>query len=755
MSESMKTTLNELCQKDIAAASDAELYTALLKLVQEQSQKQIKPVTGRKLYYISAEFLIGKLLSNNLINLGLYDEVRETLAGVGKSLADIEEQEPEPSLGNGGLGRLAACFLDSLATLDFPGDGVGLRYHCGLFHQNFKNNIQNETPDFWLTDQCAAEATDTVFPVSLAGNTYSARLYKLPVTGYEGRTNMLNLFDLDSVDESVIADGISFDKKDIARNLTLFLYPDDSDEDGRLLRIYQQYFMVSAGAQLILNECAARGCNYHDLADYAAVQINDTHPSMVIPELIRLLEEHGISFDEAVQIVTDTCAYTNHTILAEALEKWPRHYLDTVVPQLMPIIEKLDSIAKTRTTDPSLAIIDQNQVVHMAHMDIHFSHSTNGVATLHTQILKESELAGFYQMYPNKFNNKTNGITFRRWLLKCNPALTSEIESLIGSGFKKDASELKKLLNYTDDAEVLKKLSCIKKANKEALASWLEDKQGIKLNTNAMFSIQSKRLHEYKRQQLNLLFLIHEYLEIKAGHTPATPLVSIFGAKAAPAYIIAKDIIHCLLTLSQVISEDPEVSRYLQLAFVENYNVSAAEKMIPACDLSEQISLASKEASGTGNMKFMLNGALTLGTMDGANVEIAEAVGNDNIYIFGQSSKQVIHRYAAGDYCAKDWYEADPNLRRAIDFLTSEEMLKYGDEEHLKRLQNELINKDWFQTLPDFNAYVVRKEQAMSDYAVNPEAWSRRTLINIAEAGFFSSDRTIKEYDDDIWHLGK
>ena len=755
MSESMKTTLNELCKKDIAAASDAELYTALLKLVQEQSQKQIKPVTGRKLYYISAEFLIGKLLSNNLINLGLYDEVRETLASIGKSLADIEEQEPEPSLGNGGLGRLAACFLDSLATLDLPGDGVGLRYHCGLFHQNFKNNIQNETPDFWLTDQCAAKATDTVFPVSLAGNTYSARLYKLPVTGYEGRTNMLNLFDLDSVDESVIADGISFDKKDIARNLTLFLYPDDSDEDGRLLRIYQQYFMVSAGAQLILNECAARGCNYHDLADYAAIQINDTHPSMVIPELIRLLGEHGISFDEAVQIVTDTCAYTNHTILAEALEKWPRHYLDTVVPQLMPIIEKLDSIAKTRTTDPSLAVIDQNQVVHMAHMDIHFSHSTNGVATLHTQILKESELAGFYQLYPNKFNNKTNGITFRRWLLKCNPALTSEIESLIGSGFKKDASELKKLLNYTDDAEVLKKISCIKKANKEALASWLEDKQGIKLNTNAMFSIQSKRLHEYKRQQLNLLFLIHEYLEIKAGHTPATPLVSIFGAKAAPAYIIAKDIIHALLTLSQVISEDPEVSRYLQLAFVENYNVSAAEKMIPACDLSEQISLASKEASGTGNMKFMLNGALTLGTMDGANVEIAEAVGNDNIYIFGQSSKQVIHRYAAGDYCAKDWYEADSNLRRAIDFLTSEEMLKYGDEEHLKRLQNELINKDWFQTLPDFNAYIVRKEQAMSDYAVNPEAWSRRTLINIAEAGFFSSDRTIKEYDDDIWHLGK
>ena len=755
MSKSMKATLTDLCQKEISTATDAELYTALLKLVHEKSQQQVKPVTGRKLYYISAEFLIGKLLSNNLINLGLYDDVRDTLAEAGKALADIEEQEPEPSLGNGGLGRLAACFLDSLATLNLPGDGVGLRYHCGLFHQNFKNNVQNETPDFWLTDQCAAKATDTVFPVSLAGKTYSARLYKLPVTGYEGRTNTLNLFDLDTVDESVIGDGISFDKKDIAKNLTLFLYPDDSDEDGRLLRIYQQYFMVSAGAQLILDECMTRGCNLHDLADYAAIQINDTHPSMVIPELIRLLGLHGIEFEEAVQIVTDTCAYTNHTILAEALEKWPRHYLDTVVPQLMPIIEKLDAIAKTRTDNAALAIIDQNQVVHMAHMDIHFSHSTNGVATLHTQILKESELAGFYQMYPEKFNNKTNGITFRRWLLKCNPTLTSEIENLIGDGFKKDASELKKLLAYTDDTEVLSKIRTIKKDNKKQLAAWLADKQGLQLNTDAMFSIQSKRLHEYKRQQLNLLFLIHEYLEIKAGHVPATPLVSIFGAKAAPAYIIAKDIIHGLLTLSQVISEDPQVSRWLQLAFVENYNVSAAEKMIPACDLSEQISLASKEASGTGNMKFMLNGALTLGTMDGANVEIAEAVGNDNIYIFGQSSKQVIHHYAAADYCARDWYEADPNLRRAIDFLTSEEMLKYGDEEHLKRLQHELINKDWFQTLPDFNAYVVRKEQAMKDYAVNPEDWSRRTLINIAEAGFFSSDRTIAEYDQDIWHLGK
>lgn len=754
MSESMKSKLDNICKKDISTASGSELYTALLNLIQEQSEKCRKVTTGKKLYYISAEFLIGKLLSNNLINLGLYDEVRETLAAAGKSLADIEEQEPEPSLGNGGLGRLAACFLDSLATLDLPGDGVGLRYHCGLFHQNFKNNLQNETPDFWLTDQCAAKATDTMFPVSLAGTTYSARLYKLPVTGYEGRTNSLNLFDLDTVDESIIETGIAFNKKNIAKNLTLFLYPDDSDEDGRLLRIYQQYFMVSAGAQLILKECAERGCNYHDLADYAAIQINDTHPSMVIPELIRLLGEHGIEFNEAVQIVTDTCAYTNHTILAEALEKWPRHYLDTVVPQLMPIIEKLDALAKTRTSNESLAIIDQNQVVHMAHMDIHFSHSTNGVATLHTQILEESELAGFYQLYPAKFNNKTNGITFRRWLLKCNPALTEEIEKLIGPDFKKDAAKLNELLNYKNDEEVLAALGKIKKDNKEELSQWLYSKQGIRLNTNAMFSIQSKRLHEYKRQQLNLLFLIHEYLEIKSGHVPAVPLVSIFGAKAAPAYIIAKDIIHGLLTLSQVIREDSEVSKYLQLAFVENYNVSAAEKMIPACDLSEQISLASKEASGTGNMKFMLNGALTLGTMDGANVEIAESVGQDNIYIFGQSSKQVIHRYEAGDYCSRDWYEADPNLHRAIDFLTSEEMLKYGDKEHLYRLQQELINKDWFQTLPDFNAYVVRKEQAMKDYAVNPKDWNRRTLINIANAGFFSSDRTIEEYNNDIWHLG-
>ena len=751
----IKKELTDFCGKDLSLASDQEIYYGLLKLIQKKAEEKVSVAKGRKLYYISAEFLIGKLLSNNLINLGLFDQVSSVLAEAGKSLRDIEEIEPEPSLGNGGLGRLAACFLDSLATLNLPGDGIGLRYHCGLFHQDFKNGLQNESPDFWIEPHSAAQATDTVFPVSLAGTTYQARLYTLPVTGYEGRTNTLNLFDLDTVDTSIIHKGISFDKKDIARNLTLFLYPDDSDDDGRLLRIYQQYLMVSAGAQLILKECEERGCDLHNLADYAAIQINDTHPSMVIPELIRLLEERGIAFEEAVQIVTDTCAYTNHTILSEALEKWPESFLEKVVPQLLPVIRSLDALARTRTDNEAVSIIDQNRLVHMAHMDIHFSHSTNGVATLHTEILKNSELHDFYELYPEKFNNKTNGITFRRWLMKCNPALTKEIESLIGHGFYKDATELKKLLAFTEDENVLTRFGEIKRRNKEALAQWLKKKQGISVRTDAMFSIQSKRLHEYKRQQLNLLFLIHQYLEIKAGHKPSTPLVSIFGAKAAPAYIIAKDIIHSLLTLSKVIENDPDVSPWMQLVFVENYNVTAAEKMIPACDLSEQISLASKEASGTGNMKFMLNGALTLGTMDGANVEISQSVGNDNIYIFGQSSDQVIRRYAGNDYCAKDWYESDPNLKRAIDFLTGEEMQKYGQKDHLERLKNELIHKDWFQTLPDFNAYVVRKQQAMADYSCNPKNWVRRALINIAHAGFFSSDRTIEKYNRDIWHLGE
>ena len=747
--------LQNLTGKPLADCTDQELYLALLEIVRQKSADRVQPVTGRKLYYISAEFLIGKLLSNNLINLGLYDEAREALAAAGKNLSDIEEVEPEPSLGNGGLGRLAACFLDSLATLNLPGDGVGLRYHFGLFHQSFKDGIQNELPDPWLTAHSWAEKTDTVYPVELAGKTYNARLYKLAVTGYEGRTNTLNLFDLDTIDESIVHDGITFDKTDIDKNLTLFLYPDDSDEAGRRLRVYQQYLMVSAGAQLILAECAARGCDYHDLADYAAIQINDTHPSMVIPELIRLLGEKGIDFDEAVEIVTKTCAYTNHTILAEALEKWPRAYLDAVVPQLMPIIEKLDTLARTRTTDESLAIIDGDDRVHMAHMDIHFTHSTNGVAYLHTEILKNSELHGFYQLYPEKFNNKTNGITFRRWLLECDPALTAEIEKLIGSGFRKDAAELEKLLPYTENVDILQQFSAVKAQNKRALADWLYRTQNITVDPDAMFDIQSKRLHEYKRQQLNLLYLIHQYHEIKAGHLPATPLVSIFGAKAAPAYTIAKDIIHALLTLSKVIAADPVVSKYLQVVFVENYNVTAAEKLIPACDLSEQISLASKEASGTGNMKFMLNGALTLGTMDGANVEICQQVGDENIYIFGQTSDQVIHRYEMGDYQASQWVEGDPNIRRAVDFLVGPEMLAAGHEENLRRLHDELVWKDWFQTLPDFNAYVVRKGQALSDYACDPLGWRKKCVINIAKAGLFSSDRTIAEYNKDIWHLGE
>ncbi|MDD6575046.1 MAG: glycogen/starch/alpha-glucan phosphorylase [Gemmiger formicilis] len=751
----MTAAMEARTNKPLTACTDQEIYLALLDIVREQSAARVRPVTGRKLYYISAEFLIGKLLSNNLINLGLYDDTRAALAAAGKNLSDIEEVEPEPSLGNGGLGRLAACFLDSLATLNLPGDGVGLRYHFGLFHQSFKDGVQNELPDPWLTAHSWAEKTDTVYPVELAGKTYSARLYKLAVTGYEGRTNTLNLFDLDTIDESIVHDGITFDKTDIDKNLTLFLYPDDSDEAGRRLRVYQQYLMVSAGAQLILAECAARGCDYHDLADYAAIQINDTHPSMVIPELIRLLGERGIEFEEAVEIVTRTCAYTNHTILAEALEKWPRAYLDAVVPQLMPIIEKLDALARTRTEDESLAIIDKDERVHMAHMDIHFTHSTNGVAALHTEILKNSELHGFYELYPEKFNNKTNGITFRRWLLECDPRLTATLEKHIGSGFRKDAAELEKLLTFADNETVLSELTAVKKANKEALADWLLHTQKVRVNTDAVFDIQSKRLHEYKRQQLNLLYLIHQYYEIKAGHLPAVPLVSIFGAKAAPAYTIAKDIIHALLTLSKVIAADPEVSKWLQVVFVENYNVTAAEKLIPACDLSEQISLASKEASGTGNMKFMLNGALTLGTMDGANVEISQQVGEENIYIFGQTSDQVIHRYAVGDYDPAQWVEGDANIRRAISFLTGPEMLAAGHAENLTRLHDELIHNDWFQTLPDFNAYVVRKGQALSDYACDPMGWRRKCLVNIAKAGMFSSDRTIAEYDRDIWHLGK
>ena len=754
--EILKNRLTALCKKEISDCSEKELYTGLLSLVQEMAKDKESNQGKKKLYYISAEFLIGKLLSNNMINLGIYDTVKNLLEENGKSLSAVEETEPEPSLGNGGLGRLAACFLDSIATLGLNGDGVGLNYHFGLFKQLFKDNKQAEEPNPWIENTSWLTKTDVTYKIPYKNFTLTSRMYDIEVTGYNNRTNKLHLFDVETVDESIVEDGISFDKTDIAKNLTLFLYPDDSDKEGRILRIYQQYFMVSNAARLILGEAIAKGSTLYDLADYAVIQINDTHPTMVIPELIRLLTtEHGMEMDDAIEIVSHCCAYTNHTILAEALEKWPVEFFKEAVPQLLPIMEVLDDKVRRKFDDPSVYIIDKNDLVHMAHIDIHYGFSVNGVASLHTDILKETELNNFYKLYPEKFNNKTNGITFRRWLLECDPRLTAVLEQRIGSGFRKDAAELEKLLAFADDETVLSELATVKKANKQALADWLLHTQNITVNTDAVFDIQSKRLHEYKRQQLNLLYLIHQYYEIKAGHLPAVPLVSIFGAKAAPAYTIAKDIIHALLTLSKVIAADPEVSKWLQVVFVENYNVTAAEKLIPACDLSEQISLASKEASGTGNMKFMLNGALTLGTMDGANVEISQQVGDENIYIFGQTSNQVIHRYAAGDYCAAQWYEGDANIRRAIDFLTGAEMLAAGHAENLTRLHDELIHKDWFQTLPDFNAYVVRKGQALSDYACDPMGWRRKCLVNIAKAGMFSSDRTIAEYDRDIWHLGK
>ena len=687
-----------------------------------------------------------------MINLGIFNEVKDVLAQNGKNIAEIEEVEPEPSLGNGGLGRLAACFLDSIATLGLAGDGVGLNYHLGLFKQEFKNNLQRETPNPWIEEKSWLKKTDVVYPVSFKGLNVNARMYDIEVTGYNNKTNKLHLFDIDSVDETIVEDGIAFNKEDIEKNLTLFLYPDDSDENGRLLRIYQQYFMVSAGAQLILDECTAKGCNLHDLADYAVIQINDTHPTMVIPELIRLLVERGLDMDEAIEVVSKTCAYTNHTILAEALEKWPVYYLKKVVPQLMPIIEVLDDKVRRKYEDESVSIIDRNDTVHMAHIDIHYGFSVNGVASLHTEILKETELNNFYKIYPEKFNNKTNGITFRRWLLHCNPALTELLDELIGEGYKKDAAELEKLLAFKDDEKVLDRLVEIKHANKEALCKYLEETQGVKVSPDTIFDIQIKRLHEYKRQQLNALYIIDKYLEIKAGKIPAAPVTAIFGAKAAPAYVIAKDIIHLILCLQEIINNDPEVSPYLKVVMVENYNVTKAEKLIPACDISEQISLASKEASGTGNMKFMLNGAVTLGTEDGANVEIHELVGNDNIFVFGASSDEVIEHYAKADYVARDFYEKNPAIKAAIDFITSEEVLKVGEKENLERLQHEIISKDWFMTLLDFDSYKEKKEEALRAY-VDQKTWAKKTLVNIAKAGYFSSDRTIEEYNRDIWHL--
>ena len=754
MEENMK--LQEIvanrCGKEISQCTNEELYYALLEMTKGMAEEKVSNQGKRKLYYISAEFLIGKLLSNNLINLGIYEDVKKLLADNGKSLAEIEEVEPEPSLGNGGLGRLAACFLDSIASLGLNGDGVGLNYHYGLFKQVFKNNLQNETPNPWIEKESWLIKTDVTYPIQFGGFTLQSRLYDIDVIGYENRTTKLHLFDVETVDESLVGEGIDFDKEDIAKNLTLFLYPDDSDDKGRILRVYQQYFMVSNAARLIIDETLARGGDLHKLNEYAVIQINDTHPSMVIPEMIRLLMERGILMDEAIDIVSKTCAYTNHTILAEALEKWPIHFLEKAVPQLLPIIYELNSRVTKKYDDKSVAIIDDEKRVHMAHMDIHYGYSVNGVAYLHTEILKNTELNNFYRIYPEKFNNKTNGITFRRWLLHCDPEMTEFITSLIGPGFKKNAEELEKLGAYVNDEEVLKKLLAVKGTRKTELKNYLAKTQGIELDDNSIYDIQIKRLHEYKRQQMNALYVIHKYFEIKAGKKPARPITVIFGAKAAPAYIIAKDIIHLILCLQELIANDPEVAPYLKVVMVENYNVTLAEKLIPAADIHEQISLASKEASGTSNMKFMLNGAVAIGTMDGANVEMHQFVGDDNIYIFGESSEQVIEHYAKADYVSRSYYDNDENIRRAIDFIVSDQMKAVGCAENLERLYNELLNKDWFMTLPDFEEYVATKERIYADYE-DRMAWAKKMLVNISKAGFFSSDRTIAQYNEDIWHL--
>ena len=750
--KALETMIQNMFHKDCAACTDQEVYEALLTYTKEQLAAKGYHDGKKKIYYISAEFLIGKLLSNNLINLGIYDEVAEFLKKNGKSLAEIESVEPEPSLGNGGLGRLAACFLDSIATLGLPGEGIGLNYHLGLFKQVFEDNFQHEVPNPWITPDSWLTATNVTYMVPFRGFSLKSTMYSIDVAGYENKAIHLNLFDIDLADESMVHDGITFNKKDILHNLTLFLYPDDSDEDGRKLRVYQQYFMVSNAAQLILDEAVSKGSNLHDLADYAVVQINDTHPSMIIPEFIRLLGERGIDFDEAAEIVSHVCAYTNHTILAEALEKWPIHYLEDIVPQLVPIIRKLDEKVKAKYPAENLAIIDSNNLVHMAHMDIHYGFSINGVAALHTEILKNSELHQFYEIYPEKFNNKTNGITFRRWLMYCNQPLTKFISSLIGEGYKKDADELKKLLAYKDDQKVLDQLLEIKTNAKKICKDFVLENTGIEIDENSVFDIQIKRLHEYKRQQLNALYIIYKYLEIKDGKKPERPITFIFGAKAAPAYYIAKDIIHLLLTLETLIQNDPDVAPYMKLVMVENYNVSAAEKLIPACDISEQISLASKEASGTGNMKFMLNGAITLGTMDGANVEISDLVGKDNIYIFGESSDEIIKHYEKMDYNSRAIYEGDADIKKYVDFIVSEPMLKLGKEEHLRNFYNELLNKDWFMTLLDLKDYIKVKDQVFADYE-DRNSWAKKMLVNIGEAGFFSSDRTIEQYNKDIWHL--
>ena len=749
----LEMLVSEKLGKAISESSNQEIYQALMAVVQDMAEQKESNAGKKKVYYVSAEFLIGKLLSNNMINLGIYEDVRKMLAANGKDICEIEEIEAEPSLGNGGLGRLAACFLDSIATLGYNGAGIGLNYHLGLFQQKFADHMQKETKNPWMDRSGWLKRTDVGFPVSFGNMTLQSVMYEILVTGYGNRTNKLQLFDIDSVDESIVQDGISFDKKEIAKNLTLFLYPDDSDEDGRKLRIYQQYFMVSNGAQLILKECEARGCNLYDLPDYAVIQINDTHPTMIIPELIRLLIARGLSVDDAIDVVSRTCAYTNHTILAEALEKWPLHYLQEIVPQLVPIIEILDDKVRRKYADESVAVIDRNDVVHMAHIDIHYGFSVNGVAALHTEILKKTELHHFYQLYPEKFNNKTNGITFRRWLLHCNPLLADRITEWIGDGYKKDAAELKKLEKFASDEQSLQHLLQIKKENKHQLSEYLKRTQGIELNENSVFDIQIKRLHEYKRQQMNALYVIYKYLEIKSGKLPKTPITVIFGAKAAPAYVIAKDIIHLILCLQELVNQDPEVSPYLNVVMVENYNVTLAEKLIPACDISEQISLASKEASGTGNMKFMLNGAVTLGTEDGANVEIHQFVGDDNIYIFGAKSDEVIAHYEKSDYRPSDYYTKNPMIQKAVEFITGPQMMEIGKKENLERLSSELKKKDWFMTFLDLEDYIRTKERALEDYT-DRKTWAKKMLANISNAGFFSSDRTIREYNRDIWKLG-
>lgn len=743
--------LKERFKKSIKEASKEEIYLALLELTKEKINNTPSIEGSKKLYYISAEFLIGKLLSNNLINLGIYDDVKNILNENGKNLSEIEEIELEPSLGNGGLGRLAACFLDSIATLGLNGDGIGLNYHFGLFKQVFKDNKQKEEKNPWITKESWLNRTDIQFDVLFGGFKVKSSLYDIDVIGYNNGKNKLRLFDIDTIDETLVEEGIDFDKEEIKKNLTLFLYPDDSDRAGHLLRVYQQYFMVSNAAQLILLEAEENGYNLKKLYDHVTIQINDTHPSMIIPELIRLLGIRGINTDEAIKIVTKTCAYTNHTILAEALEKWPIEYLDQVAPQLMPIIRELDNRVKDKYKDERVYIIDEDERVHMAHMDIHYGYSVNGVAALHTDILKNEELKPFYDIYPEKFNNKTNGITFRRWLIHCNNELSNYISELIGDGYKKDATKLESLLKYTDDKEVLRKLDIIKTNNKIKLKKYLKETQDIEIDENSIYDIQIKRLHEYKRQQMNVLYIIYKYLEIKKGNLPERPITVIFGAKAAPAYVIAKDIIHAILCLQEIIEKDKEVNKHLKVVMIENYNVTKAEKLIPACDISEQISLASKEASGTGNMKFMLNGALTLGTEDGANVEIHELVGDENIYIFGSSSEEVIEHYKKADYVSEEYYEKE-NIKELVDFLISDKMLEVGDEENLTRLYKELINKDWFMTLLDLEDYIETKEKAFKDYE-DRETWNKKVLVNIAKAGYFSSDRTIEQYNKEIWKL--